>query len=302
MRIGLFGTGWWARDTTGPGLVAAEDTELVGVWGRNPAKRVALADDLGTRPYDDVDKLLRDIDAVALALPPDVQPDLAVRAARAGKHLLLEKPIALSMADADRVVEAVDDAGVASLVFVTDRLRPAVEAALMSAAERRWDGARVTVFVSGLLPGGVLLESAWRVRHGALWDAGPHTISPLLVTLGPVTEVVALPGPHAMTHAILRHQGGATSTVATTLEAPRPVQTWEVLLHGDNGWLTLPTSPMPAHEAFRGAVAELGHAANSGQRHRCDVHVGRDVVSVLAAVQTSLEEGRAVRPAPSLSR
>jgi 3-hydroxyisobutyrate dehydrogenase-like beta-hydroxyacid dehydrogenase len=63
--------------------VASDRAELVGVWGRNPAKAEALARRFGVGGYEDLDALLGAVDAVAVAVPPDVQAELAVRAARA---------------------------------------------------------------------------------------------------------------------------------------------------------------------------------------------------------------------------
>ena len=77
MRFGLIGTGAWAGIAHGPGLVACPDAELVGVWGRDPSKAAVLAEPLGARPYDHVDALLADVDAVAFAVPPSVQAGLA---------------------------------------------------------------------------------------------------------------------------------------------------------------------------------------------------------------------------------
>ena len=127
MRFGLLGTGFWAAQTQGAALAAHASAELVGVWGRDPAKAAAVAGPLGAAPYDDVDALIADVDAVAIALPPDVQAGLAARAAQAGRHLLLDKPLALTAAGADAVVDAVDAAGVASMVFFTNRFRPEIE-------------------------------------------------------------------------------------------------------------------------------------------------------------------------------
>ena len=77
MRIGLLGTGPWARLTHGPALVEHPETELVGVWGRRPQAAAELAGHLGTRAYDSADDLFADCEAVAFALPPDVQAPLA---------------------------------------------------------------------------------------------------------------------------------------------------------------------------------------------------------------------------------
>ena len=121
MRFGLLGTGHWAAETHGAALAAHPDAELAGIWGRDPAKAEALADRYGTRAYTDADALIADVDAVAVALPPDIQSDLAERAARAGRHLLLDKPVAFTTAAADRIVAAAEERSAASVVFFTRR-------------------------------------------------------------------------------------------------------------------------------------------------------------------------------------
>ena len=114
MRFGLVGTGPWATMAHGPGLLAASNVELVGVWGRSLEKAEALAASLGVTAYGDYDALLADVDAVAFAVPPDIQAEMAMTAARAGKHLLLDKPIAVDVEDARALRDATAAAGVAS--------------------------------------------------------------------------------------------------------------------------------------------------------------------------------------------
>ena len=97
MRFGLVGTGPWATMAHGPGLAAAHEVDLVGVWGRSLEKAETLAGTLGVTAYDDYDALLADVEAVAFAVPPDVQAEMALVAARAGKHLLLDKPVAMDV-------------------------------------------------------------------------------------------------------------------------------------------------------------------------------------------------------------
>ncbi len=118
LRFGVLGTGYWAGETHAAGIVAHAGAELVGVWGRNPAKAEALGRRFGVGGYEDLDALLEAVDAVAIAVPPDVQADLAVRAARAGRHLLLDKPLALSLEQARSVVEAAEAGGVASSLAI----------------------------------------------------------------------------------------------------------------------------------------------------------------------------------------
>src|SRR5690242_18538834 len=121
VRFGLMGSGHWANIVHAPGLAAHPEVEFVGIHGRDQDKLAKIAADHGTRPYADVDALIADVDALAFAAPPDVQALIAIRAAAAGKHLLLEKPPALDLATADRLVEAVDGSGVSTIVFFTQR-------------------------------------------------------------------------------------------------------------------------------------------------------------------------------------
>src|SRR6266542_3154653 len=116
LRIGLIGTGHWARSVHGPSVLAHGDTELVGVWGRDQTRTRAVAEELQTNPHAELETLLAQAEALTFAVPPDVQAPIAARAAEHGLDLLLEKPIALSAADAVRLERAVDEAGVASVV------------------------------------------------------------------------------------------------------------------------------------------------------------------------------------------
>ncbi|MBV1850322.1 Gfo/Idh/MocA family protein [Catellatospora tritici] len=296
MRFGLFGTGHWAQVTQGAALAAHPEAELVGVWGRDPAKTAALAEELGVRPYADADALIADCAAVAVALPPDVQAPLAVRAARAGRHLLLDKPVSLTVADADEVVRAVADSGVASVVFFTARFDPEVSQALETAAAAGgWSSARVIMYGSIFAQGGPYAGSLWRREHGGLWDLGPHALSRLLPVLGPVAEVSALRGAQATSHVLARHDSGAVSVLQLTLDAPPAAQPFGYQLFGDAGVVDLPGGSGDPVVNFGQAIDELLAQVRSGRPgHPCDVRFAREVVAVLAAAQRSEEDGRTV--------
>src|SRR5271168_2375633 len=77
MRFGLVGTGYWAKITHAPALASTPGAELVAVWGRDPAAAAALAGEYGATSYTDFGPFLDDVDAVAFAVPPDVQAPLA---------------------------------------------------------------------------------------------------------------------------------------------------------------------------------------------------------------------------------
>ena len=289
MRFGVLGTSFWAREVHAASLAGHPDAELVGVWGRDLAKANALGAQFEVGGTDDLDALLADVDAVTFSLPPDVQAPLAERAAAAGKHLLLEKPVALSTAAADRVVAAVEASGVASVVFFTNRFRTATSTWLEQAARTSLAGGAVTWL--GSLAGSPFDDSPWRHEHGALWDVGPHALSLLVPALGPVTAVQAGRGHGDTVHLVLSHPDGRASTVTVSSTAAKLASGIDIWVHGDAGRLVLLPESDTAVEAHRVAVTELQAAALTGGVHPCDVVFGRDVVQVLETAQRALHSG-----------
>lgn len=293
MRIGLLGTGPWAGKVHAPALAAHPGVDFTGVWGRRPEAAEALAKESGTKAYADVEALLADSDAVAIALPPDVQAELAVRAADAGCHLLLDKPVATSVAAARRVAEAAGRAGVASVVFFTLRFDPAVAdwvrgrsvAGGWFTGRAEWLGA---LFSEGA--DSPYAASPWRREKGALWDVGPHVLSVLLPVLGDVTgpeAVTAVRGPGDTAHLVLRHDGGASSTVTVSLTAPAAAAGRAVELRGVTGSSVLPDQREDGVTVFRRAVDALLESARSGVPHPCDVRFGVRVTEILAAAEAA---------------
>ncbi|MEJ8672433.1 Gfo/Idh/MocA family oxidoreductase [Streptomyces sp. MS1.AVA.1] len=291
MRIGLLGTGPWAQLAHAPALSLAHRTGLRGGVGRRTAPTKELADSYGVRAYDDVDALLADVDAVAVALPPAVQADLAARAARAGCHLLLDKPLAPTVEQARAVVEAVEEAGVASVVFFTTRFQPETEAWITEqAAVEGWFTGRAewlgAVF-SG--DGNPFADSPWRQDKGALWDVGPHALSVLLPVLGDAGRVTAAAhGPGDTVHLVLDHAGGASSTLALSLTAPAAAAGATVELRGAAGVTLLPESTESAVSALLRAADALLTATRTGRPHPCDAAFGLRVTEILATAEALL--------------
>jgi predicted dehydrogenase len=283
MRFGLVGTGYWARVTHAAAIVATEGAELVGVWGRRPVAVQTIADEHGTRAYDDFDALLGDVDAVAFAVPPDVQAPLATRAARAGKHLLLDKPIALSRDDGDALADAVAAAGVASIVFFTSRFQPEVRAWLADVnTTSDWDGATAH-WLGNAFGEGSPFDTPWRHEKGGLWDLGPHVLSILIAALGPVDRVATEAGVRDTTNLLLHHASGATSVATVSIDAPPAASVTDLVVWGARGRSWMPAGSLQPEAALGVAVGELLAAAESGQvQHPCDVRLGRDIVAVLA--------------------
>lgn len=289
LRCGLVGTGYWAGITHAPALASTPGIEFAAVWGRDPQAARTLAAAHGATAHADLDEFLASVDAVVFSVPPDVQGRIALRAARLGRHLLLEKPIALTDQDADALVEAADAAGVASVVFFTSRFQADVRDWLAEVtAASGWLGGRA------LWPGTALEEgnpfnTPWRRLKGALWDLGPHVVSLFWASLGPVVSLTADRGRADVTHLILHHASGVTSTATMTLSAPEGAGEFELSLWGAPGLSMAPTETDEPVTALRVALAELAANVASGRvDHRCDVRFGRDITRVLAAAERQL--------------
>jgi predicted dehydrogenase len=297
MRFGLVGTGYWARVTHAAAISTTPGATLGAVWGRNQQAAKELASEHGATAFtgeDAIDDFIHAVDAVAFSVPPYVQAPIATRAAQAGKHLLLEKPLALSIADADAVVEAVEAAGVASLVFFTLRFSAEIRAWLTDENARGgwagngWSGGHGEWLGAALTPENPF-DTQWRHEHGGLWDLGPHVLSLLWASLGPVTRVSATGGAADLTHLVLAHESGATSTATVTLSAPPAAAAMNLYVWGEAGRSIMPTTPVDPVQCLCSAITELLAMTESGQvRHPCDARLGRDIVRVLAEAQAQL--------------
>ncbi|MEU8659077.1 Gfo/Idh/MocA family protein [Actinoplanes philippinensis] len=300
MRFGLFGTGPWAHLAHAPGLAGHSGVEFAGVWGRDPQKAADLAGRYGVTAYTDADALIADVDAVAIALPPDVQAPIALRAARAGRHLLLDKPIALRTEDAEALAAAAGD--VASVVFFTRRFTPELDGFLTEAAATGgWAEARIDHLGSIFVPDNPFGASPWRRERGGLWDVGPHALAAVLPVLGPVAEVTAVAGPRDLTFVLLKHVGGAVSRLTLAVDAPPAAAREEAVFAGDAGLREVPQGRWEPAEALGRAIDQLLTAAAGGPASACDVRFGATVTAILVAAERSLTERATITVTPGWS-
>jgi predicted dehydrogenase len=293
LRFGLIGTGYWARIAHAPALASTEGIELAAVWGRDPQAAASLAAEHGATAYEEIDALLAAVDGVAFAVPPDVQAPIAAAAARAGKHLMLEKPIAIAEAEADELVAAVDEGQVASVVFFTLRFRDEMRAWLADVTARGgWAGGLASWFGSSMLETSPF-NTPWRRDKGALWDIAPHVISLLWAALGPVTSVTADAGPADVSHLILHHEGGASSTVTVSQNGGETAAGFEAYLWSDRGRSVAPSMAPNPVPPLSTALSELVANIRAGRtEHPCDARFGRDVGHVVAGAQRQIDQRR----------
>ncbi|WP_446665537.1 Gfo/Idh/MocA family protein [Flexivirga sp. B27] len=282
MRFGLVGTGYWARETHGPGIQASSQ-DLVGVWGRDPAKTADLAESLGVEAFASHADLLAAVDAVSYAVPPDIQAPLALDAARAGRHLLLDKPVALDADSARALHDAAQASGSRSVVFFTARYAAETRAWLDDlAAGDGWRGSWTEWIAANQRPESPYKDSPWRQREGALWDLGPHLLGTLIPALGPVRSVVAVAGPGDTVHLTLTHEDGPVSTATIALWGPPAAYTWDMRVWGDAGVSAASKRVTTAVESLTTAAEELAAAVDADAEHPLGLAFGARVVELLA--------------------
>jgi predicted dehydrogenase len=202
LRFGLIGCGDIAERRVAPALASAEGSRLGAVARARPERAAEFAARHGAaRWYSDWRELVRDpeIDAVYVATPVHVHAEQAVAAARAGKHVLVEKPMALSVAECEAMVAAACEAGVRLGVAYYRHLYPAVGRLreLLASGEL---GSPVLAQVQAFEyfdpqddhPRAWLLDKA-RSGGGPMMDFGCHRIEMLLDLFGPASHVRGFP-------------------------------------------------------------------------------------------------------------
>ena len=205
MRVGLLGTGFAIAHA---GIYAARpDVEDVVVFGRTPEKLRTFAEQFGFATTTEINEIYEDrtIDLVDVCLPTPLHADHVVRALEAGKDALCELPLASTMADARRIVDA--QAATARQVFVDmfGRFDPAVEF-LHTAAREGTYGALKTLHIA--------------TRTALLWEGYPLGLDSIAMDVmhsGLDTIIGALGRPESMTAiGTGRDTGGSAAEVLLT--------------------------------------------------------------------------------------
>lgn len=174
-RIAVLGCGYWGSNhiRTLKALGA-----LHAVSDVNPARAEGFASEQDCLAIEPEALFARsDIDAIVMALPPQFHADMAVRAVKGGKDVLVEKPIALTVADAERSVKAASDSGRVFMVGHVLRFHPAFET--LKALIDNGELGEVRYIHSHRLGLG-----KFHTENDALWDLAPHDLSMILAITG----------------------------------------------------------------------------------------------------------------------
>jgi phthalate 4,5-cis-dihydrodiol dehydrogenase len=192
--VGIVGAGWWAREHA-RAVMSVPTARLIAFASRSPERIAGFERDYGVPGLDDYRRLLEraDVDAVVVAVPHDLHATIAIAALDAGKHVLLEKPMARDWAECTAIADAVRRGQTAFMLGMTHHFNPAV-----AAAHRIVAGGDLGPIVAG----SCLFTQTWNWRSrapfyreralgGGVWlTLGIHFVDRLLWLLG--TDVIAV--------------------------------------------------------------------------------------------------------------
>lgn len=285
-KFGVVGTAHWATSVHSVGLQRTPGARLVGVWGRDLEKTRALAAARGIAPFARFEDMLAEVDAVSFAVPPQIQEELALRALLAGKHVLLEKPIATTVRAARALAEAAERIDAATVVFFMRRFVPEIADFISRNAAGGWREAEVEVRSATFAADSPYRDSAWRQAAGSeLWDVGPHVLSILLPMLGPVTAARALAPEGNFTRFETTHAGGGCALTRINQRAdPGDVRNI-YRFRGPAGEASAPEPVLDRPANFVLAAAALVERIRDRmQVHPCDVAFGAETVRILEQI------------------
>ena len=342
LGVGIVGTGWVAGAHI-ENFKALDGCEVRAICSRRKDRAQAKAAEHGLTSadaFDDIDAMLGrdDLDIVAICTPHPYHPAETIAAARAGKHIVIEKPVALERKDLDAMQRAVEKAGVQTSVCF----------------ELRWIG--LFQNIKALVRQGVIgapfygetgyfhgcgpwyPQYPWNrtkeMGRDAFLTAGCHALDGLIWLMeSEVVEVTAMANTSARNPlkyeydpnvaVLLRFASGAIGKVATSIECRQPYL-FPVLLQGDKGtihndrvsslawpglpgdsWATVPTALPDSGDVgdhpYLGQLEHFVQCIRRGKRPHNDLASCAHVHDVMFAIRESLETGRHAsvrKPAP----
>jgi predicted dehydrogenase len=244
LRWGLIGCGDISQKRIGPALRDSALSEFVAVCRSRPELAESFARQFGARKwYPDVQELLRDdeIDAVYIATPVHLHAEQTIAAAAAGKHVLCEKPLAMSVQECDQMMAACRAGNVKLGTAYYRHFYPMIER-IKSVIGSGEIGvpilAQINAFENFDPPADH--PRAWLLKKslaggGPMFDFGCHRIEVLINVLGPVTDVRAMNAKVAFDRevedtamALFRFDRGACGVLSVTHAAREPQDTIDI--------------------------------------------------------------------------
>jgi predicted dehydrogenase len=321
INAAIVGLGWWGQNLVNSVSVHGCDAiRFTSAHTRHHENAAAFCAEAGLTWVADYDTILADpaIDAVVLATPHRMHVSQILRAAAAGKHVFVEKPIALSVADARSAIQATEQAGVVLAVGFNRRFHPSMALLRQEIRAGRF-GTPITISAEQTALHGLTLKpEAWRAHPdespaGAMTAIGVHLVDGMIDLFGPITQVYAQVARRASKNAddttdvMLRFENGASGhIVCSTTATPHyrmavyGTQAFgEILGHAMDTFRFVPSSgPVQVREAkgfgmLRRELESFAACAEARRPFPTPLNEILHGVAVFEAVVRSVQSGRA---------
>ncbi len=188
-RWGLIGAGWIATTAIAPAMQAAENTVIQAVASRDPKRSKALNPITVHETYD---ALLNDplVDAVYISLPNHLHCDWTIKALKAGKHVLCEKPFAMNTAEVELMIQTAKECDQLLVEAVWSRWHPRMQR-MVELVKGRSVGDITSIDASFTFPASI--EANYRqtpeMGGGALFDIGVYPLHAMAAIIGENAQV-----------------------------------------------------------------------------------------------------------------
>jgi D-xylose 1-dehydrogenase (NADP+, D-xylono-1,5-lactone-forming) len=322
IRWGLLSTARINRRVI-PALQVSKTSELVAVASRSLDHAREYAQEWKIpQAYGSYEELIHaaDIDAVYISLPNHLHADWSIKAAQAGKHVLCEKPLALTVADVDRVSAAAEAAGVNIMEAFMYRHHPMT----LKVRELIEQGAIGEVrymrstFSFTLNPG---VNIRWQPESGggSLWDIGCYPVSYTRMIMGSLPEevyasqVIGETGIDVSFTGQMKFAGGVCAQIESSFELPFYTG---VEIRGTQGTILVPVpfNPNKAEtrvtliqgddvhdfhfnypQLYLGEVDHMADRINNHVAPRLPLSESREIMTMLTALYQSARENRTIQ-------
>ncbi|MDX3659950.1 Gfo/Idh/MocA family oxidoreductase [Streptomyces sp. ID05-26A] len=280
--------------------------ELAVVVDSSLERAERIAAEFGGTPMTSLDDAFEHVDAVSVCLPSGAHADTTVRALQAGKHVVVEKPIDVTLKAADRII-AVERASGRTVAVISQRRFQAEPAAAHRA---------ISQGALGRITSGIAESTLWRPQEyydakpwrgtwaldggGALMNQGVHAVDLLLWLMGEPVEVLARSA--CLAHerievedtvaAVVTFASGALGTITATTAA-HPGLPVRVAVHGDRGSVVIGDDGS-VEDAHLAQYHDFLAAARDGRPPLVGTEDGRRALAVVLAVYESARTGTPV--------
>ena len=247
---GLIGTGRIADDRILPGINAVAGNKLIGIVSRDQARAEAFAKKFGAlNAYTNYDDLLRnpDVTVVAIETPSAMHAEHAIAAARAGKHVFCDKPMATNTADAERILKECEKCGVKLGVNFHNRFMPCFVETRRVVESGEIGEVLMIQLEASAGPSPVSTAQSWRIVPamaglGTTMSIGVHVYDILRFIMS--SEVTAVTSffdtPRGVMEkanmSVLRFANGVTAQVNVNERTPNPYN--DFVIYGTKGRIT----------------------------------------------------------------